>query len=65
MLGTGAIADTVRAQRPDWVGAAWEALRTMESHRVRRLPVIGGYDLVGMLSQADVVQATSGRPAVR
>jgi CBS domain-containing protein len=33
----------------------------MEAHQVRRLPVIDGHDLVGMLSQADVVQATPGR----
>lgn len=33
-----------------------EALRTMMDHDVRRLPVIDGHDLVGMLSQADVAQ---------
>ena len=38
-----------------------EALRTMEEHQVRRLPVIDGHDLVGMLSQADVIQAAPGR----
>jgi CBS domain-containing protein len=38
-----------------------EALQTMEAHQVRRLPVIDGHDLVGMLSQADVVQAMPGR----
>ncbi|HEY4571465.1 MAG TPA: CBS domain-containing protein [Kribbella sp.] len=38
-----------------------EALRTMEEHQVRRLPVIDGHDLVGMLAQADVVQAAPGR----
>ena len=33
-----------------------EALRTMTQHGVRRLPVIDGHDLVGMLSQADVAR---------
>ena len=31
-----------------------EALATMTRHGVRRLPVIDGHDLVGMLSQADI-----------
>lgn len=31
-----------------------EALRTMAEHQVRRLPVIDGKDLVGMISQADI-----------
>jgi CBS domain-containing protein len=31
-----------------------EALRTMASHKVRRLPVIDGHDLVGIVSQADI-----------
>ncbi len=31
-----------------------EALRTMKEHKVRRLPVIDGHDLVGMISQADI-----------
>lgn len=34
-----------------------EALRTMTEHKVRRLPVIDGHDLVGMLSQADLAKA--------
>ncbi len=33
-----------------------EALRTMTEHGVRRLPVIDGHDLVGMVSQADVAK---------
>jgi CBS domain-containing protein len=31
-----------------------EALRTMKDHAVRRLPVIDGHEVVGMVSQADV-----------
>ena len=31
-----------------------EALRTMIDHKVRRLPVIDGRDLVGIVSQADI-----------
>ncbi|HWD81183.1 MAG TPA: CBS domain-containing protein [Kribbella sp.] len=38
-----------------------EALQTMEKYQVRRLPVIDGHKLVGMLAQADVVQAAPGR----
>lgn len=33
-----------------------DALRTMTSHGVRRLPVIDGHELVGMLSQADIAR---------
>jgi CBS domain-containing protein len=33
-----------------------EILRTMKSHGVRRLPVIDGHDLVGIVSQADVAK---------
>ena len=33
-----------------------EALRTMKDHKVRRLPVIDGHDLVGMVSQADIAR---------
>jgi len=34
-----------------------EAIRTMKDHAVRRLPVIDGHDLVGMVSQADIARA--------
>jgi CBS domain-containing protein len=33
-----------------------ETLRTMKDHGVRRLPVIDGHDLVGIVSQADVAK---------
>jgi CBS domain-containing protein len=33
-----------------------EALRTMTEHGVRRLPVIDGHELIGMVSQADVAK---------
>jgi CBS domain-containing protein len=32
------------------------ALRTLGQHKVRRLPVIDGHDLVGMVSQADIAR---------
>jgi len=34
-----------------------EAIRTMKDHAVRRLPVIDGTKLVGMVSQADIARA--------
>jgi CBS domain-containing protein len=34
-----------------------EALEVMQRHQVRRLPVIDGHDLVGIISQADVALA--------
>jgi CBS domain-containing protein len=34
-----------------------EAIRTMKDHAVRRLPVIDGNALVGMISQADIARA--------
>ncbi len=33
-----------------------DALRTMSEHRVRRLPVIDGHELVGIISQADIAR---------
>jgi len=36
---------------------AEEAIRTMKDHAVRRLPVIDGTALVGMVSQADIARA--------
>ena len=36
-----------------------EALETMKKHQVRRLPVIDGHELVGMLAQADIAKSMS------
>ena len=33
-----------------------EALHTMAEHKVRRLPVIDGHDLIGIVSQADIAK---------
>jgi CBS domain-containing protein len=33
-----------------------EALRTMADHKVRRLPVIDGHDLIGIVSQGDLAR---------
>lgn len=38
-----------------------EAMRTMSDHQVRRLPVIDGDKLVGMLSQADLARHASAQ----
>ena len=45
--------------KPITIGAddpAEEALRTMKEHKVRRLPVIDGHTLVGVISQADLAR---------
>ena len=33
-----------------------EAIKTMANHQVRRLPVIDGHELVGVISQADIAR---------
>src|SRR3954464_2530745 len=46
--------------KPVTIGAdddAQEILRTMSSHKVRRLPVIDGQRLVGIVAQADVARS--------
>lgn len=50
-------AGTLAQGKPVTIGAddsVDEALRTMTDHKVRRLPVIDGHDLVGVVSQADL-----------
>ena len=51
--------------KPVTIGAdddAAEILRTMSQHKVRRLPVIDGHRLVGIVAIADVAKALPDRP---
>ncbi|MFF0066285.1 CBS domain-containing protein [Streptomyces sp. NPDC005279] len=65
VLGAGKVPASVKAGElaqgeAVTIGAdddAEEILRTMTQHKVRRLPVIDGHDLVGMVAQADVARA--------
>jgi CBS domain-containing protein len=46
--------------KPVTIGAddsAEEALRTMGEHKLRRLPVIDGHELIGIVSQGDLATA--------
>jgi CBS domain-containing protein len=36
-----------------------EAIRVMVEHQVRRLPVIDGHDLIGIVAQADIAESAS------
>ena len=71
------IAGDLAEGKPVTIGAddsVEETLRTMSEHAVRRLPVIDGHELIGIVSQADVarnlpeervgdlVEAISGAP---
>lgn len=63
-LATGGDPRTVLAQelgegKPVTIGAddtVEEAIKTMQKHKIRRLPVIDGHELIGMLSQADIAR---------
>jgi CBS domain-containing protein len=51
--------------KPVTIGAdddAQEILRTMAQHKVRRLPVIDGHSLVGIVAVADVARALPDNP---
>ena len=39
-----------------------EAVKTMATHKVRRLPVIDGHQLIGIVAGADVARALPDRP---
>ncbi|MEV4619079.1 CBS domain-containing protein [Asanoa sp. NPDC049573] len=70
VLAAGRNPEQVRAGelgqgKPITIGAdddAEEILRTMGSHQVRRLPVIDGHDLVGIVAVADVARALPDKP---
>lgn len=42
-----------------------EAIETMKQHAVRRLPVIDGTDVVGMVSQADIARTADDKTVGR
>ena len=60
--------DTIADGKPVTIGAddsVDEALETMISHGVRRLPVIDGHRLVGMVSQADIARQADDKQVAR
>jgi CBS domain-containing protein len=61
----GVTAGQLAQGKPVTIGAdddTTEILSTMAEHKVRRLPVIDGHDLVGMVALADVARALPDRP---
>ncbi|MBM7505882.1 CBS domain-containing protein [Agromyces aurantiacus] len=57
-----ATAGSLAEGKPVTIGAdddIREALEVMQQYQVRRLPVIDGHDLVGIISQADVARELS------
>lgn len=49
-------------EKPVTIGAddsVDNAIETMENHQVRRLPVIDGHDLIGVVAQADIARSIS------
>ncbi|CAA9285460.1 MAG: CBS domain protein [uncultured Corynebacteriales bacterium] len=61
----GTTAGDLAQGKPVTIGAdddIEEVLRTMAEHQVRRLPVIDGHDLVGIIAAADVARALPDRP---
>ena len=56
---TSTTAGSLAEGKPVTIGAddpVEEILRTMSQYQVRRLPVIDGHDLIGIVSQADVAR---------
>lgn len=57
---SGTTAGELAEGKPVTIGAddsAEEALRTMSEHKLRRLPVIDGHELIGIVSQGDLATA--------
>src|SRR5690625_328096 len=67
VIAEGGNPDTMKAgefrkEKPVTIGAddsIDDAIATMKEHKVRRLPVIDGHDLVGMVAQADIASSIS------
>ena len=58
--GATKVSDVIDAVEVVTIGAddtVEETIKTMKDHAVRRLPVIDGTELVGMVSQADIARA--------
>jgi CBS domain-containing protein len=59
---TSVVAGDLGEGKPVTIGAdddISEVLQTMKDAKVRRLPVIDGHDLVGIISQADIARSLS------
>lgn len=59
---TSVTAGSLAEGKPVTIGAdddIREALEVMQEYQVRRLPVIDGHDLVGIISQADIARELS------
>lgn len=56
----GVQASELAQGKPHWVDAradVGQVLESMESHQVRRMPVIADHRLIGMISEADLARA--------
>ena len=54
------VAGDFGGEKPVTIGAddsIDEAIATMEKHQVRRLPVIDGHELIGIVAQADIARS--------
>ena len=59
---TSVTAGSLAQGKPVTIGAdddLDEAIRVMVEHQVRRLPVIDGHDLIGIVAQADIATSAS------
>jgi len=66
-VAEGGNPDNIRAgsfggEKPVTIGAddsIDDAIKTMQDHQVRRLPVIDGHELIGIVAQADIARSIS------
>jgi CBS domain-containing protein len=65
---TSVTAGSLAQGKPVTIGAdddLDEAIRVMVEHQVRRLPVIDGHDLIGIVAQADIAESASNEQTGR